>query len=124
MFVARQKRTPANPENAHRTKPKVRRAAESSPRLPLDGPPVGDYRHAGATRKNNPPAKIAAEGVVPAIPKVQYAYNPHLPPVLLFDAAGRADTVETRLSAAAKADGPTQRVASRGRRYSRSAIRL
>ena len=36
---------------------------------------MSDYRHA-AKRKNNPPAKIAAEGVVPAIPKAQYAYNP------------------------------------------------
>jgi hypothetical protein len=44
-----------------------------------DGPPMSDYRHA-ATRKNNPPAKIAAEGTVPVVPKAQYAYNAHLPP--------------------------------------------
>ena len=50
-------------------------------------PPVGDYRHA-AKRKNNPPAKIAAEGTVPAIPRTQYAYNAHLPPVLRFDQTG------------------------------------
>ncbi len=49
-------------------------------------PRMGDYRHRGATRKNNPPAKIAAEGTVPVIPKVQYAYNAHLPPVLRFNA--------------------------------------
>lgn len=70
--------------------------------LPLDGPPVGDYRH-DAKRKNNPPAKLAAEGVVPAIPKAQYAYNPHLPPVLRFDQTGQADLLETRLSGTAKA---------------------
>ncbi|MBL8879120.1 MAG: hypothetical protein JNG88_08375 [Phycisphaerales bacterium] len=60
-------------------------------------PPVGDYRHA-AKRKNNPPAKIAAEGTVPAIPRAQYAYNPHLPPVLRFDQTGQKDVLETRLS--------------------------
>ena len=27
--------------------------------------PVGDYRHHGVKQKNNPPAKVAAEGVVP-----------------------------------------------------------
>jgi hypothetical protein len=30
---------------------------------------VSDYRFPEATRKNNPPAKIAAEGFVPLIPK-------------------------------------------------------
>jgi hypothetical protein len=37
---------------------------------------VQDYRHDDAKRTNNPPAKIAAEGVVPAIPKAKYAYSP------------------------------------------------
>ncbi len=49
---------------------------------------MSDYRHA-AKRKNNPPAKIAAEGVVPAIPKAQYAYNPHLPLALRSPPAGK-----------------------------------
>lgn len=52
---------------------------------------VDDYRHKGAKRKNNPPAKIAAEGTVPAIPKARYYYNPHLSPTLRFDSTGRAD---------------------------------
>jgi len=39
--------------------------------------PVADYRHPEATRKNNPPAKIAAEGYVPLIPKAEYVYSPH-----------------------------------------------
>jgi len=54
-------------------------------------PKVDDYRHEEAKRKNNPPAKIAAEGTVPAIPKAEYAYNPHLPPVLRFDPTGELD---------------------------------
>ncbi|MBN1512020.1 MAG: transposase [Phycisphaerae bacterium] len=62
-----------------------------------DGPPVGDYRHA-ASRKNNPPAKIAAEGTVPVIPKAQYAYNPHLPPVLRFDSTGSPDKLPELLA--------------------------
>src|SRR5260370_13747985 len=37
---------------------------------------VTDYRHPEATRKNNPPAKIAAEGHVPLIPKPEYLYSP------------------------------------------------
>ena len=31
-----------------------------------------DYRHTGEKRTNNPPARIAAEGKVPAVPKVRY----------------------------------------------------
>ena len=33
---------------------------------------VTDYRFPEATRKNNPPAKIAAEGHVPLVPKAEY----------------------------------------------------
>ncbi len=65
-----------------------------------DLPPVGDYRHLGAKRKNNPPAKIAAEGTVPAIPKAKYAYNPHLPPVLRFDPTGGPDALPELLAKA------------------------
>ena len=61
--------------------------------------PVGDYRHA-AKRKNNPPTKIAAEGTIPAIPRAQYAYNPHLPPVLRFDQAGAPDKLPALLEKA------------------------
>jgi len=46
---------------------------------------VQDYRHDDAKRTNNPPAKIAAEGVVPAVPKATYAYSPRRPPTLRFD---------------------------------------
>ena len=63
-----------------------------------DTPPLGDYRNA-AKRKNNPPAKIAAEGAVPVMPKAQYAYNPHLP-VLRFDAAGGPDKLPDLLAKA------------------------
>ncbi len=65
--------------------------------------PASDYRHGGpggARRKNNPPAKIAAEGDVPVIPKAQYAYNPHLPPVLRFDQHGQSDALPPLLEKA------------------------
>ena len=39
---------------------------------------VTDYRH-DATRKNLPPAAIAAQGKVQEVPKTRYAYDPHLP---------------------------------------------
>lgn len=51
---------------------------------------VLDYRH-DTTRKNIPPAGLAAQGKVREVPKVEYAYNPHLPPVLRFDGDGDAD---------------------------------
>ena len=39
---------------------------------------VTDYRHDEATRKNNPPAKIAAEGTIPIMSKIRYEYSPRL----------------------------------------------
>ena|ERR1017187_6968965 len=50
---------------------------------------VTDYRFPEATRKNNPPAKIAAEGYVPLIPKAEYLYSPRRPPELRFGQIGR-----------------------------------
>ncbi|MGH7551859.1 MAG: site-specific DNA-methyltransferase, partial [Longimicrobiales bacterium] len=53
--------------------------------------PVSDYRHDDAKRKNNPPAGLAAHGRVRPAPKLRYAYDPHLPPALRFDATGRSE---------------------------------
>ena len=60
---------------------------------------VSDYRY-DATRKNNPPAKIAAEGRIPPIPKIQYRYSPRLDPVLRADPTGKADQWPELLEAA------------------------
>ncbi len=54
---------------------------------------MADYRHDEAKRKNNPPAKIAAEGQVPLMPKIEYEYSPRLPPVLRFDPTGGPDAL-------------------------------
>lgn len=67
--------------------------------------PMGDIRHPSAKRRNIPPAKIAAEGTVPAIPKAQYAYNPHLPPALRFDQHGKPDALPELLAKARASAG-------------------
>ena len=54
--------------------------------------PVADYRHA-AKRKNLPPAGLAASGEIKETPKLQFAYNPHLPPRLRADPTGKADAL-------------------------------
>ena len=79
--------------NKKKTKPG---AADSS----LDM--VTDYRFPDATRKNNPPAKIAAEGHVPLMPKAEYAYSPRRPPELRFDPTGRVDDLPELLAKATK----------------------
>ncbi|MDA0842319.1 MAG: hypothetical protein O3B01_03350 [Planctomycetota bacterium] len=61
---------------------------------------VEDYRHGEAKRKNNPPAKLAAEGTIPIIPKAQYAYSPRRPPVLRFVPDGGPDKLPELLEAA------------------------
>jgi len=65
---------------------------------PLAG--VKDYRYEAVKRKNNPPAKIAAEGVVPLLPKVQYFYSPRRPPALQFDPTGKPDQLPELLTVA------------------------
>jgi hypothetical protein len=64
-------------------------AKNKKAKAPTDGGlnAVTDYRFPEATRKNNPPAKIAAEGYVPLIPKAEYTYSPRRPPELRFDPA-------------------------------------
>jgi len=51
-------------------------------------PDIDDYRHPDASRLNNPEAGLASLGTDHSPPaargKVEYAYNPHLDPVLRF----------------------------------------
>jgi hypothetical protein len=63
---------------------------------------VTDYRFPEATRKNNPPAKIAAEGYVPLVPKAEYTYSPRRPPELQFDPTGRTDELPELLANASQ----------------------
>jgi adenine-specific DNA-methyltransferase len=72
-----------------------RKAADAS------APPVADYRY-DASRKNNPPAGLAAQGRVRETPKLSYAYDPHLPPVLRFDPTGASDALPELLEEATR----------------------
>ena len=63
-------------------------------------PEIQDYRHDDATRRNNPPAGIASHGGLREKPKQEYAYNPHLPPILRFDETGDADQIPELLEKA------------------------
>ena len=51
---------------------------------------VRSYRH-DKIRKNIPPARIAAQGTLPARKKMEYNYNPHLTPVLRYDDSEKID---------------------------------
>jgi len=64
---------------------------------------VEDYRHEEAKRKNIPPAKIAAEGTVPTVPKARYYYSPRRPPELRFDPDGGPDVLPELLAKARRA---------------------
>ncbi len=61
---------------------------------------VQDYRYDNATRKNNPPAGMAGQGRTPDTPKQEYAYNPHLPPILRSDPNGDVDELHELLQKA------------------------
>jgi len=54
---------------------------------------VETFEHKSAKRKNIPPAKIAGEGTIPKVNKVQYSYSPHLSPVLRSDPDGSTDKI-------------------------------
>lgn len=58
-----------------------------------------DYRY-DTTRKNIPPAGLAAQGKIAKERKQKWEYNPHLPPVLRFDQNGEADELPELLRAA------------------------
>lgn len=62
---------------------------------------VTDYRYKDK-RKNNPPAKITAEGFVPVVSKAEYLSSPRRPPELRFDPTGAADELPNLLAKAAR----------------------
>ena len=88
-------------------------SGKNSKKVPKNGNGNGNgkvkaYRHEDAKRKSNPPAKIAAEGIVPAMPEARYAYNPHRPPALRFDPAGSPDKLPELLEEARRAGALAQ----------------
>jgi adenine-specific DNA-methyltransferase len=66
------------------------------------GDAITSYR-SPAKRKNIPPSGLEAQGVLQEAPKLRYAYNPHLPPVLrLASEATAADKLPELLATARK----------------------
>ncbi len=63
---------------------------------------VVDYRHKNVKRLNIPPAGLTARGEIVREKKVRYAYNPHLSPVLRFDATGKTDSIERLIEDASR----------------------
>lgn len=63
------------------------------------GDAVTDYRYP-ETRKNNPPAGLAAQGRITEVPRQRYSYDPHLPPVLRFGGNGKSDQLPELLQTA------------------------
>ena len=61
---------------------------------------IADFRYADKSRKNIPPAGLAAQGKVRETAKTRYEYDPHLPPVLRFDPSGKSDALPELLETA------------------------
>ena len=66
----------------------------------LTGENVVDYRHKNVTRLNIPPAGLAARGQILREKQIKFAYNPHLSPVLRFDASGKPDKITALIALA------------------------
>ena len=65
---------------------------------------VRAYRH-DKFRKNNPPARIAAQGTLPPERKMEYNYNPHQTPALRFDDSGKIDELLEKARRGPLSDG-------------------
>jgi len=78
--------------------------------------PISGYRYPDARRRNIPPAGLAAQGQVREVPRHTYAYNPHLPPVVRFDATGQSHAPPELLQSARA--GAERRRGAPGRRAS------
>lgn len=63
---------------------------------------VVDLRFPRTKRKNIPPVGLEARGKIVREKQLAYQYNPHLPPVLRFDADGKADALPELLEEAGK----------------------
>jgi len=64
------------------------------------GGQLTDYRYIDKKRKYITPAGLASQGKVEEAPKLQFEYNPHLPPVLRFDETGQTDKLPELLEKA------------------------
>jgi len=61
---------------------------------------VFDLRHAQSSRINIPPAGLVARGTIDKEEKCEYAFNPHLYPILRFDESRCEDQILELINAA------------------------
>ncbi len=61
--------------------------------LPSASSPITSYRHTDATRKNIPPAGLAAKSTIQETDPHRLSYDPHLTPVLRFDSTSETDEI-------------------------------
>jgi hypothetical protein len=87
-------------DGSKRPAPAENEIATATAVAPNGNGPAKAYRHRGEKRRNIPPAAIAAEGKVPAAPKLNYSYSPRLDPILRFDATGASDKLPDLLEKA------------------------
>lgn len=91
-------------------KPKPKAKATPTPRAAADEPAqVISYRHADR-RKNNPEVGLVSEASDPQQPKKEWAYSPHLDPVLNFDSS-RAELENQVADALASGDAAVMKAA-------------
>lgn len=63
---------------------------------------IYDLRHDSSSRVNIPPAGLAPRGEIVKEKQVKFAYNPHLAPIMRFDATGGADQINKLVEEAGK----------------------
>lgn len=97
-------------EPAPKSTKKLTKPRSSPPRATADEPPqVISYRHPDR-RKNNPEVGLVNEASDPQQPKKEWAYNPHLDPVLNFDSS-RAELENQIADALASGDPAVMKTA-------------
>jgi len=113
------KRQKQRAKSASKINKKEKLRGQTPPVTSSNGPATA-YRHKGEKRRNIPPAAIAAEGRVPAAPKLQYSYSPRLDPVLRFDSTAASDKLPELLEKAKReplTDAEVRRLADALRQY-------
>jgi adenine-specific DNA-methyltransferase len=73
--------------------------ASTSSGKPEKTTPVTTYQYTDATRKNIPPAGLATKNTVQETNPHRLSYDPHLSPVLRFDATGETDQLTAKVEA-------------------------
>jgi adenine-specific DNA-methyltransferase len=73
------------------------RAAAPREKAPSSAGAVTTYQYPSASRKNLPPAGLAARSTLQETEKIRLSYDPHLSPVLVFDPTSGTDELTGRV---------------------------